>query len=215
MKNNKYLLFFLLVITPGILKSQIIDNYGFKIAFTRSKMDIKEINEGTSRRSDINFALFFEKNVNKSISTVIQLEYARKGFVSEQMETNEGGEEIQVVRANTRLDYISLPVFMRIKYNKSTIKPFFQFGPRLDYMIGYRKGVYKFTKTNFIDKTAKYLAPFSLGGSLSLGCIVPLQSNKSIIIEARYNRDFLDLWSKAGQWFGKNVSYDCWVGISF
>ena len=215
MKYKNYLIFLLLIITPNILKSQIIDNYGLKIAFTRSKINVKEIDNYSTWRSGINFSFFVEKNIYKSIFTIVQLEYAQKGYISEQIEMNEVGEKIQVVRANTRLDYISIPVFMKISYNISNIKPFIQFGPRLDYMFNYKKGTYKFTKVSFIDETAKYLDSFSFGRSLSVGFILPFISDKNIILEARYNNDFTDLWSKPNTWFGKKVSYDFWIGISF
>ena len=104
---------------------------------------------------------------------------------------------------------------MKISYDISNIKPFIQFGPRLDYMFNYEKGTYKFTELNFIDETAKYLDSFSFGSSLSIGFILPFISDKSIILEARYNNDFTDLWSKPHTFLGKNVSYDFWIGISF
>ena len=215
MKYKNYLILLLLIITSNNLKSQILDNYGLKVSYTRSKINVKEIDNYSTWRSGINCSFFIEKNIYKSISTIIELEYAQKGYISEQIETNEIGEKIQIVRANTRLDYISVPLFMKISYDISNIKPFIQFGPRLDYMFNYEKGTYKFTELNFIDETAKYLDSFSFGSSLSIGFILPFISDKSIILEARYNNDFTDLWSKPHTFLGKNVSYDFWIGISF
>ena len=97
MKYNRYLIFLLLIITPKILNSQLIDNYGLKVAYTRSKINVKGIDNFSTWRSGINFSLFVEKYIYKSISTVVQLEYAQKGYISEQTETNEVGEEIEIV----------------------------------------------------------------------------------------------------------------------
>ena len=215
MKYKNYLILILLIIIPSNLKSQILDNYGLKVSYTRSKINVNGIHNYSIWRSGINCLFFIEKNIYKSISTTIELEYAQKGYISEQIETSEIGEKIQIVRANTRLDYISVPIFMKISYNISSIKPFIQFGPRLDYMFNYEKGTYKFTKVSVTDETAKYLDSFSFGSSLYIGFILPFILDKNIILEVRYNNDFTDLWSKPNTWLGKNVSYDFWIGISF
>ena len=214
MKYKNYLIPLLLILTPNILKSQIFDNYGLKISYTRSKINVKEFDNYSTWRTGIKWSFFLEQHIYKSISTIIELEYAQKGYISEQVETNEIGEKIQIVRANTRLDYISVPIFMKISYNISTIKPFVLFGPRLDYMFSYKKGIFKFTKASVNDETAKYLDSVTVGSSLACGLIFPFLSKKNIIFEARYNNDFTDLWSKHNTWLVKNVSYDFGIGIS-
>jgi len=219
MKYRKYILLIFMIILPATLRSQFIDAYGLKTAYTFSRI-IPRIAENFPDSNiwhhGINMAVFAEKDIYKIFHIVSQLEYAPKGYVLEQIETNEVGEEVQTVNASTRLDYISVPIFLKICNNNLKFRPFVQLGPRLDYLIGYKKGIYKFTKVHVPDEMPDflYLHSFSYGYSLSGGFSFPIKHNR-IIIEARYNSDHAGLPSMYNIFFGKKVSYDLWFGFSF
>lgn len=221
MKYRKYIMLLLIIITSYNLKSQIINEYGFKIAYTRSTINPKEKPYETTWRPGINLAFFAEKNIYKILHTVVQIEYNSRGYKIESIETNDIGEEIQVVWANTRLDYISAPFFLKIGNNNSKYKPFIQFGPRLDYLFNFKKGVYKYSWVQVSDEFPSLLLlnSFSFGSSLSFGFHLPIKYLEKISIEARYNNGFADLRSKPkyrdNLFFGKSVSYDFWVGFTF
>jgi hypothetical protein len=108
----------LICLIPALLSAQIISGFGFKTAFTRSKLAIEDFTDFTTWRSGFNVALCLERDVCKFFSVAPQFEYVQKGYASEQVETTETGTEVQTVRANTRLDHLSLPLFL-----KSNIRP--------------------------------------------------------------------------------------------
>jgi len=110
-----------------------------------------------------------------------------------------------------------VPFFLKIINNNSKYKPFIQFGPRLDYLFSFKRGIFRFSEVQARDEMPNllHLNSFSFGSSLSFGFYLPMTCNKKIIIEARYNNDFADVPSELNVFFGKSVSYDFWVGFSF
>jgi hypothetical protein len=106
MKSMNLFVLVCIVLIPDFSKAQILSKWGVKTAFTRSKFEVEQFSDFTSWRSGLNFALFGERIVNDFITVSTSLEYIQKGYVNEQVETDESGKEIQDVRANTRLDYL-------------------------------------------------------------------------------------------------------------
>lgn len=217
MKCKKCLIFLSILFIPFFLGSQTIDGYGVKLAFSQSKVIPKEKAFHASWRSGLNVGLFVEKSVYKMIYAIIQLEYASKGYQLESIEMDEYGNRIQTVWANTRLDYVSMPLLLKIVNNDLKCRPFIQVGPRLDYLFNFKRGIFEFSHLNARDEMPNllYLNSFSLGSSLSLGCYLPIMDTEKLLIEIRYNSDFDDIPSESNIFFGRNVSYDFWVGYSF
>ena len=217
MKHTKYVMLLLIAIVPFNLKSQIINEYGVKVAYTNSKINPKNKAFRTKWRPGINLAFFVGKNIYRNLHAVVQTEYTSRGYKLESIETNETGEVIQTLYANTRLDYITVPILLKINYNRSKFQPFIQFGPRLDYLFNFKRGMYNFSKVQAPDLMPDYLYlnTFSFGSSISLGFQLPIQHKKRVLIEARYNNNFSDARSKPNIFFGNSVSYDFWIGYCF
>ena len=215
MKSKLFVILMIVCLFPVLSQAQIISNYGVKTAFTRSIFDVEEYINFTTWRSGFNVAVYAEKDVSDFMSFLLQLEYSQKGYIFEQVETNEAGTEIQDVRANTRLDYISVPLFLKIKYPTQKITPFVTIGPRFDYLANFNKGEFKFTSVTFTDDFADYLKSYVFGGSVSCGLQIPASNKYDISIEFRYNYDFSDSAKELVQYSVKNKSFDIWLGIEF
>ncbi|MDZ7723748.1 MAG: porin family protein [candidate division KSB1 bacterium] len=130
---------------PVVIQAKTGFDYGAKMAFTRSRLDIDGFFDSRDWRSGLNVAVYAEKEIFDHISLALQLEYAQRGFIHDQVETSETGKRINTVRANTRLDYVSLPVFLQLKVPAKSITPFIQAGPRIDYLTEYRRGKWLFS----------------------------------------------------------------------
>lgn len=215
MKSKLFFILIIVCLSPVLSKAQIISNYGAKTAFTRSMFEIEEDFNFSTWRSGFNVAIYTGKNVSEFVSFLLQFEYSQKGYIFEQVETNEVGTEIQNVRANTRLDYISVPIFLKIIYPTQRLTPFITIGPRLDYLANVSKGKFKFSSMKFIDPFADYLKSYILGGSASCGLQIPASNKYNISIEFRYNYDFSDSAKEPVQYTVKNKSFDIWLGIGF
>ena len=188
---------------------------GFKFAYTSSGVHHDKIDDFASRRNGFSLGLFYELGIYKFLSFMAYVEYAQKGFVEEQVETNELGDFIQNVDANTRLDYLSVPLLIKFKYSRIKPEPYFLFGPRIDYLMNKRNGVFHFTEVDFKSQFADHLDKFIIGGSLGAGFRLPKIYRLNTFLEFRYNFDYSDSYSKIEEITVKNNSYDVGLLIAF
>jgi hypothetical protein len=215
MKLSNPVVWVCIVLVPNFSQAQILSKWGVKTAFTRSKLEVRQFSDFTSWRSGLNFAIFGEHTVNDWISVSTSLEYVQKGYLNEQVETDESGNEIQDVIANTRLDYLSMFPLIKIQVPKRIISPFLTFGPRVDYLLHARKGQFRFTDITVTDDFADFVKSFVIGASLSGGVQMPVLERLGISLEFRYNIDFTDSAREPVQYLFKNKTYDIWAGLAF
>jgi hypothetical protein len=202
----------LFLLLPTRASGQLIREYGFKAAYTSS--GIMTDNADYENRSGFCLALFVE-GLNISIFALqAQLEYNQRGFVSGLIVTSETGEFVQEVKANTRLDYISLPILARIYPMGRRLGHYVMAGPRIDYLAHHRNGVFKFTQVDLEDIVADYFTDFVIGASFGTGLILPLRARSRITMELRYNLDFTDSWADIETREVRNRSVDFWLGFS-
>lgn len=216
----KWWMVLLLILLPEFLLAQSIKNNGIKLGYTSSGI-YGTFSENTynltSRRNCYHAALFIEYCNYSFFSLVSQIEYAQKGFIEKQAETDETGQFIQDVKANTRLDYVSIPLFVKIKYSKIKLNPYVIFGPRFDYLVNRRNGIFKFSKIDFNSQFADYLNinKSVFGSSIGMGFNLPKISLFESFLELRYNHDFTDSFFINEENTVRNNSFDLWLGISF
>jgi len=216
----KWCLILLLILLPDFLLAQSKNNNGVKFGYTSSGIYgtyTENTFFSTSRRNSYHVALFIEYCNYSFFSLVSQIEYAQKGFIEKQVETNESGQFIQNVKAKTRLDYFSIPLLVKIKYSKIKLNPYIIFGPRFDYLVNKKKGIFKFTEIDFESQFAEYLNlnKTVFGGSIGIGFSLPRISLLKSFLEFRYNHDFTDSFFIIKENTVKNKSFDLWLGISF
>lgn len=215
MKSKIFSILVIACFCPIISNAQIISNYGIKTAFTRSKLDVDKFYNFSTWRSGFNAAFYIEHSINDFMSFMLQLEYSQKGYIYEQVETNDIGTKIQDVRANTRLDYLSVPLLLKVEFPTQKVTPFITVGPRFDYLANFSKGEFKFTSVAVTDDLADYLKSYILGSSISCGVQIPTSNKYDISIELRYNYDFTDSAEKPVQYSIKNNTFDIWFGLAF
>lgn len=213
MKSKIYFLV-LFLSAPLILHSQVSDRFGAKIAITTSKITNTVFGDYYNRRIGFNLGIFGEKSITNFFALIASLEYNQKGYIVEMIETSEEGKEIQKVEANTRLDYLSVPVLAKFKYSKICIEPFIAIGPRFEYLLNYKKGEFKFTNATVEHNLADNFDKFSYGGSIAGGISIPISIKFGLDLEFRYNYDFSDLLSKLNTIEYKNDSFDLWLQFS-
>jgi len=210
----KFLVILMIILFPYVLIAHP-NNKGFKFAYTSSGIYHDRIDNFASRRNGFNIALFYEFGNHKFLSFIAQIEYAQKGFVEKQVETNETGEIIQNVKANTRLDYLSIPLLIKFKYPRITPEPYFIFGPRFEYLINKRNGVFHFSQIDFKSQFVDHLDKFVFGGSFGAGFRLAKIYRLNTLLEFRYHFDFSDSFSKIEEATVKHNSYNIGLAISF
>jgi len=193
----------------------IVSHYGVSGSFTRSTLDTDWFDNYSAWRSGFNIGIFVENDLMYYLSIIPRLEYCQRGYIQEQVETDENGNEIQEVRANTRLDYLSLPLSLKVKYPAGGVTPFVTAGLRLDYLVNHSRGTYEFTSVTAPDELSDHLSPWVLGSSFSLGLQAPVSQRHDLILEVRHNRDITDSAKEPIEYGIRNRSYDVLVGLAF
>jgi hypothetical protein len=222
MKFSKILRFvsFAALLLPLSVQAQLIKGYGAKIGMNSSNTTVSLVKTAfdfTERRIGVNAALFLEWSRSSVISLVTQVEYAQRGFNEKQLVTGEyGPEPIDFVRADTRLDYISLPILLKLQYPSLAAGPYLLLGPRADFLIHREPGKFKISGDGFQiiweSGLPNAFDEQALGGTAGLGLAADKLLHLPLLVEARYNFDFTDN-SKSPAFRGKNNSFDVWLGI--
>jgi hypothetical protein len=207
MKMKYFILTFFLLF-PIILNAQLISEWGVIGGYTSSNINTDKFDDISKRRSGFIAGVYSGFLNNPLFSITVQIQYSQKGFTEEIIETNDFGEPIQTVKANSRLDYLSIPILVNLKYSNPLITPYLVTGPRLDYLITKKNGKYKFTNITLESEWVNNFSDFVIGGTVGAGIKLPWISKINFAFEFVYNFDLTDSYSKIETLEVKNNSYD-------
>ncbi len=104
---------------PFIAHAQLFKGFGVKLgansanaklAINPEPSDLPSVDIETKRKTGFNAALFAEWFSGKPLSLITEAEYARRGFMEEQIITGEDDPTpLGVLQLKTHLDYLSCP----------------------------------------------------------------------------------------------------------
>ncbi|MGH7492466.1 MAG: outer membrane beta-barrel protein [bacterium] len=176
--------------------------------------DISSSELETQRRTGWQAALFAEWLKMPVFSVVTQVEYAQRGFTDEQVRTDENGPEpLGTFKLNTQMDYVSVPVLVKLQPSNTGIKPYAIFGPRFDFLV-HRETVFQDDgRLDLEFSMADAVNDRAVGGAVGVGVAAKALS-LPLLLEVRYNFDFND---NADSEFltVKSNAVDLWLGITF
>jgi hypothetical protein len=213
--------FFAAMLLPFAVQAQLFKGYGLKVGANSSNVSFSLVQStfkiDTQRRTGMNAAFFVEWGSLPVISLITQVEYAQRGFAEEQVITGPNGPEpLGLMRASTRLDYISLPILLKLQFPKLAISPYLLAGPRADFLVNREAGKFEFvnddSQVSVKSELNEFIDDRAWGGTVGLGFDAQKLLPLPLLVEARYNFDFTDN-SKAPLLQGKNNSFDIWLGI--
>ena len=178
-------IFALIFLTIKSIEAQVENKIGVSSAFTQTRIQTDINSDFFDNRSGICFAVQIQLFSSDFFSLVPQLEYTKKGFVD--IIPVFSAEDL---RADTRLDYVSIPIFIRFQYSKYKIIPYFKIGPKLDILINKDIGEFKIGQQVLPASFGKEITDFILGGSFAAGFEFSEYLPLDLFVEFRYNRDF-------------------------
>lgn len=190
------------MLAPTIAVAQI-SNYGLKAgvqstgAYSDPPMDGRVIG----------FSIygFADWEISDSFFSTTDLGITQRGFSNSQIQTDETGQFIRKVEANTKVYYTSLVSYFNVRTTLAKVQPYLGAGPRLDLLVYKSLGEYKFSSISTEDQTANGLDDFVFGGSFVVGIRNVSISSVSLRIEAKYEVDVTDSFSETSRDYRNNA----------
>lgn len=192
---------------PG--NAQLIKRCGLKVAFTSASQDFKysTFAPDTKRRPGFNAGIYIEWFDLPLVSLITQIEYAQRGMGLEFVRTLNDPTPIEIFTEYNRVDYLSLPVLVKVAVPTTIVTPFLLIGPRIDFFLGYHSDRDLFNAV--YDQFKKTM----IGGSIGIGVEATSLLPVNVIVEGRYNFDLADSYST--QYLTvRNNSFDVWLGVA-
>lgn len=178
--------------------------FGFKTGVVSS--NIKSDFFFTNRsKLGLDFGVFAESKKFKNFQLVAEVHYIQKGIIDAYIIFDPVTYEIlDMTELKHRLDYISIPVLLKLSKEYDIILPYLMFGPRFDYLFSYRSDIYGvlFDEVN----------NFVLGGDFVLGTEMKISEEITGIFELRYN---FDITLSENIFNSKNEAFQVLIGFKF
>ena len=177
------------------LSAQDLPQFGIKAGYLSSNISVDKFENFSERRDGFLVGVYSKIFSIDKFSLILQLDYLRKGYNEIQYETNNEGKLIQTVRANTRLDYLSIPILIEYSFDKIPLKPYLITGPKFDILIGRFNGRFNFSNSNLESSFADYLRSNSAGWRIAGGFNFTKIANLNLGLELFYDMDFTNSYS--------------------
>ena len=198
----------LLWFLPIIINAQNIKSYGLHLGVNFSKHDYKGfliLEDNLKRRIGFTGGLYVEW-LNSSIFTIVtQIEYLQRGEGNQITKTDINGNPAGTVTTNSRLDYLSFPVFGKITIPIQTKSIYTMTGIHYDILLGH---------SEFMENIYSKLSTKVIGGIIGIGFSPNFKVFVKPSIEICYVFDFTDSY-KPGGYELRNNAIECSMKIPF
>ena len=186
--------------------AQTLQGYGVKAGVVIANQDFdyaEDLDFHTKNRVGFNFGVYVEWLNLPHLSLLTEAHYVQKGMIIENIVNNEFGERIGIKEFDYRVDYLSVPILVKISVNSQGFSPYLIAGPRFDFLLGYDSPGGGSLYDQFKD--------LDTGADIGIG----LESNTEplkILLEFRYSPDFSNAY-KTDLLKVKNNSFEILIGL--
>ena len=207
----KNLVVILVIFIFNCTYSQIIENYGFKIGVSYSKIDRDykklEFDYETKHKFGVSFSAFAISHISSNIKLFTEFGFAQKGFSEEYIKTNVNGEQIGTFLYKESINYLTLKLLPHYEIGINSVTPFIFLGPKIDIKLGNNSNDEEFS----FGKISKDI---QLGVCYGVGVEVTELIKYPFIIELSSSYDFSDSFENDFLRL-KNISYELTIGFKF
>jgi hypothetical protein len=174
----------LVVICSSVpVKASPLKHWGFQVGYASATQEWEHpliTDDEIVRRSGFYAGAFTEWLGNGYLTLHVGLNYETKGTGHKIMATDAQGRDLGEVTKYSRLDYLSIPVFLKATLHQRNWAVYGLGGPRIDFLVGYAKGPF--------DLEDEYKTTV-FGVSGGFGFEIPVASVRRLFAEFVYNHD--------------------------
>jgi hypothetical protein len=199
------------ILFPSYAGSQLLRGYGVKvgaISATQTWDYNVDITIDAERRWGLDVGGYVELFDTPYLSLLGEVHYVQKGFtftaIVSSINQPDGTGEYLTVRP--RVDYLSLPLLIKLRFDMQVVSPYVIVGPRLDLLIAKDPQGFQAVLNEF--------KAIDVGLSLGAGAEVPTSFLSSVLLEFRYSPTFNTSFSNAFLTV-RNQSFELLLGVRF
>ena len=178
---------FTVVLALGLLVAGVAaqPSFGVKagLALADQDWDYRDFDQDFDSRLGMQFGIFAEFAVTDYVHVTPELRYVPVGvkvkyWVTESYDPLVTREET----ATSRIDYLSIPVLIKIAYPSETVSPYVIVGPRIDFQVG--------TNANGLEAVYDELDKTVYGLTVGAGAEYAMSPKYRLLAEFSYSPDF-------------------------
>jgi hypothetical protein len=173
-------------------EAQLIRSYGIKAGAVIAGQDWKYSSLGFTiadkMRWGFDIGCFVEWLDISTVSIVSELHYVQKGFKDEIIVTTAASPEgVGTKELTPRIDYLSIPILVKLRMDLPSFSPYILGGPRYDILIT--------TKPEGYDVVLNYLRKSDMGITFGGGFECSIIPDVLLGLEYRYSMSLVDVYS--------------------
>lgn len=179
---------------PTLCNAQSIESWGFKAGLTSSAEQLDYatppvIPHSFERRVGFMLGAFAEWSIVAPISVVTEVEYRQAGSL-QQAVYEYNATAARWVFLNDRVDYISIPILMKVAIPDGPLRPYIFAGPRIDFQVGFHRSPLFDIPTDFppYEDYRKVLLGGTVGAGVELKDLLPF----AVLAELSYHPEISD-----------------------
>ena len=210
--KTKISLILVFVICSSIqAEAQLVRSVGVKIGAAVAGQEwhytMPDIHFADQYRWGYSFGGYIEWLNISTFSLLTEVHYIQKGFKQEFDKTDVVGNDIGSFYMLPQIDYLSIPILVKIRYEMSSFSPYLFIGPRYDYRLrtkpdGFGLGLEKLKNSDF---------GITVGGGFEFSNI----SSLKIGTEFRYSPGLQDIYSNQNGLRIQNRSVEMLLTIGY
>lgn len=190
MKSYAIILILVSILSFAAAEELPITEYGLKVGLVSANQDFNYEYEFDMESEFIMggcLGLYYEWFEIKGFRLLTELNWVQKGMKDSIMEIDSVGNFLGEEEYTHRLNYLSVPVLVKLFLENDILTPFLNLGIRFDFLMSYNSEIY----TSLYDEFSGYV----IGADLGIGFQKKLIKDRNLSLEIRYSMDLTDSYS--------------------
>jgi hypothetical protein len=209
MKTQILKLIFLIILASNFAQTQFIKGYGFKVGAVSATQTWNyniDIHRDMENRWGIDAGVYVEFLDLPYISILGELHYIQKGYTEKLPEATPTYPEGtgRYITFKPRVDYFSIPLLTKVRYDMGTVSPYILAGPRFDFLIG--------NNPQYVGSIFDKFNKNDMGISAGVGIEIPTSAIQAVLLEFKYSPTLSKSYS-SNMLTIKNQSFELLFGI--
>lgn len=179
-----------LLLSATSVRAQLFDDYGAKVGVVSASAWDPDGALDPERRTGVAVSIFGERKMPSNVSLIGEFGYVQRGFTYSVRQRNDRGIELEPVEGTARLDYLTLPVLLKLNHAMTGGTLYAAGGPRFDLLVHRKPATFDLAVGKKVEGGAvDFFDQFLVGGTIGIGVSTRTLLPLPLIAEGRYALD--------------------------